>query len=129
MTVGWAGGGISNSADQVGPVLANKRAKLYQLFKNNHSGKVLPFPARADYKTVPLEDRVPWNNTLRGKYIKDYINTYGDPKWDWSALDIHHVRPRERGGQNNFANLYPIPRDIHQQIVTPWWVCLLQNKS
>ncbi|MBP1916965.1 hypothetical protein J2Z23_003950 [Lederbergia galactosidilyticus] len=25
------------------------------------------------------------------------------------------------GEQNNFENLFPLPRDIHQQIVTPWW--------
>jgi 5-methylcytosine-specific restriction endonuclease McrA len=37
-------------------------------------------------------------------------------------LHIHHVIPREYGGDNSFDNLYPLPRDIHQQVVTPWWV-------
>nr|WP_286119127.1 HNH endonuclease [Thermoactinomyces sp. DSM 45891] len=34
---------------------------------------------------------------------------------------MHHIIPREYGGTNDFDNLIPLPRDFHQQRVTPWW--------
>lgn len=82
----------------------------------------MPIPTKANIPIAPPEDRAPWNNTLRGQYISLYIDTYGNPNWDWSSLDIHHVIPRERGGGNSFINLFPLPRDLHQQVVTPWWI-------
>lgn len=81
----------------------------------------LPMPARADYREVPKEKRVdPLTSEERGQYIKRFIDTYKDPKWDWSKYDIHHVVPIQYGGDHSFDNLFPLPRDIHQQVVTPW---------
>ncbi|SFC66722.1 hypothetical protein SAMN05443252_105164 [Bacillus sp. OV322] len=37
----------------------------------------------------------PMTNVERGAYIKQYIDTYGDPLRDWSLYDIHHIQPRE----------------------------------
>jgi hypothetical protein len=75
---------------------------------------------------VPVEQRVPWNNDLRGQFIAQYIERYGDPKqkdpnFDWADYDIHHIIPREYGGTNDFDNLIPLRREFHQQNVTPWW--------
>lgn len=120
-TAGWTGSLPVTKTGQAGPVLSNKKASLYPVIKNEHSGQFMPIPTKANMPVVPLEDRVPWNNTLRGQYITAYINTYGNPNWDWSLLDIHHVIPREYGGTNSFYNLFPLPRDLHQQRVTPWW--------
>jgi filamentous hemagglutinin len=53
------------------------------------------------------ENRVIWNNDLRGDYIKEWIDRgypdYG--KTGWESLDIHHILPREWGGTNDFWNL------------------------
>ncbi|MFS8602541.1 HNH endonuclease [Priestia megaterium] len=122
ITAGWAGGNPKTDTAQSGPVLTNKKAQFYPNIYTEFMKKSMPIPERADMKAVPIEKRVPWNNTLRGQYIKKFIDTYGDPKWDWSTADIHHVVPREYGGTNNFSNLYPLTRELHQQVVSPWWV-------
>jgi len=31
------------------------------------------------------------------------------------------ILPRERGGTNDFWNLVPVDRDVHQQQFSPWW--------
>jgi len=82
---------------KAGPVLANKKATFYPVIKNNHSGQYMPTPTRADMAVVPLEKRAPWNNTLRGQYIASYIDSYGNPNWDWSGVDIHHVIQESTG--------------------------------
>jgi hypothetical protein len=46
---------------------------------------------------------------------------YQTPRGGWSAYDIHHIKPREYGGTNDFDNLVPIPRDVHQQQFNRWW--------
>lgn len=120
-SVGWLGSYPKTESGKAGPVLANKKATFYPVIKNNHNGQYMPTPTRADMAVVPLEKRAPWNNTLRGQYIASYIDSYGNPNWDWSGVDIHHVIPREYGGGNSFSNLYPLPRTIHQQSVSPWW--------
>jgi len=120
---GWAGSTTPESEQtQTSPKLTNKKAVLYPVIYNEHSKKYMPVPERANIPVVPLEKRAPWNTTLRGQYIKLYIDTYGNPGWDWKPIDIHHVIPREYGGGNNFSNLYPLPRTMHQNVVNPWWI-------
>jgi hypothetical protein len=133
-----------------GPLLANKKAFEYPcryydpvktwvplqchggdhtyqiLYKDPNSDKTMYTPTTTLMKQVPADQRVPWNNELRGEYIAKYIQTYGDPKkkdpkFNWSDYDIHHIIPREYGGTNDFNNLIPLKREFHQQNVTPWW--------
>ncbi|MFC7782904.1 hypothetical protein ACFQWC_00240 [Rossellomorea sp. GCM10028870] len=75
-TVGWLGSYPETDSGQAGPVLANKKATFYPVIQNNHSGQYMPTPTRADMAVVPLEDRSPWNNTLRGQYIASYIDVW-----------------------------------------------------
>jgi 5-methylcytosine-specific restriction endonuclease McrA len=44
------------------------------------------------------------------------ICTYDGPH------DIHHIIPREYGGTNDFNNLVPVLRTVHQQEFNPWWM-------
>ncbi|WP_254610324.1 HNH endonuclease signature motif containing protein [Bacillus tequilensis] len=81
----------------------------------------MPVPAKANFPAVPADKREKWTSTDRGNYIKKYIDKYGDPKWNWKGFDIHHVLPLKCGGKNNFDNLYPLPRDIHQNVLNRWW--------
>ncbi len=133
-----------------GPLLANKKAfeypcKYYDpentrypdqchggdftyqiLYKDPYSDKNMFTPETTLMQQVPADQRVPWDNILRGEYIAKYIETYGDPKkqnpnFNWSDYDIHHIIPKEYGGTNDFNNLIPLKREFHQQNVTPWW--------
>ncbi len=55
------------------------------------------------------------------EYIKQWIdNGYPEPPGGWDPYDIRHILPREYGGTNDFWNLVPVERDLHQQILTPW---------
>ncbi|MEG7378897.1 HNH endonuclease signature motif containing protein [Bacillus subtilis] len=120
---GWKGTVPDTSTGTLAPVLANKIGWLYPEIRNNHSKKTMPVPAKANFPIIPKDDREEWDSSDdRNNYIKKYIKTYGDPKWNWSGLDIHHVLPREYGGDNSFNNLFPLPRDMHQQILNPWWM-------
>ncbi len=104
---GWKGSRPDTSTGQLAPTLANKIGEIYPAIIYHHNNKMLPLPSRADSLKVPEKDRVDWDSSKdRGAYIKKYIDIYGNPKWDWSAIDIHHVIPRERGGNNSFYNRY-----------------------
>jgi hypothetical protein len=85
------------------------------------SGSSIHFPGDGLTK-VPVSQRVPWGGKERGDYIKEwYDRGYSTPEGGWSGYDIHHIRPREYGGTNDFDNLVPIPRDVHQQQFNSWW--------
>jgi HNH endonuclease len=69
---------------------------------------------------VPVSERVPWGAQERGAYIKEwYDQGNSTPEGGWSNYDIHHIIPRECGGTNDFDNLVPVLRDVHQQQFNP----------
>jgi hypothetical protein len=47
---------------------------------------------------------------------------YRDPKWEPKSpgAEIHHELPLKYGGTNSMSNLFPLPRELHQQTITPW---------
>ncbi|NEQ26428.1 MAG: HNH endonuclease [Microcoleus sp. SIO2G3] len=50
----------------------------------------------------------------RGEYIAEWYRTgYDTPPRDWQLYDIHHIKPREYGGSNDFENLVHILRQVH----------------
>lgn len=96
------------------------------LYEDPYSGKVMFMPdttllSKTNNPVPPLtkEDR--------GEYIAEYIRRYGDPKkknpkFNWANYDIHHIIPREYGGNHHFSNLIPLKREFHQKNVSPWWI-------
>ncbi|WP_390624072.1 HNH endonuclease signature motif containing protein [Fodinicola feengrottensis] len=53
--------------------------------------------------------------------MKEWYNQgYATPEGGWSRYDIHHIIPREYGGTNDFNNLVPVLRTVHQQEFNPW---------
>lgn len=68
--------------------------------------------------TVRVAQRVSWDGKELGAFIKQwYDRGFSTPAGGWSGYDIHHIRPRECGGTNDFDDLVPIPRDVHQQAI------------
>ncbi|OJH37302.1 RHS repeat-associated core domain-containing protein [Cystobacter ferrugineus] len=70
----------------------------------------------------------PWG--LISCYVRDFIKAY--PKFNKfvgkGMMDIHHRIPQMyfrnglfRGDKHALSNLYALPRDVHQKIVTPQW--------
>lgn len=102
---------------------------------NSSSSSSNPYPEVIDSRTgnriskppdglkiVPEEQRVPWGAQERNQFIKEwYDQGYSMPEGGWAEYDIHHIVPREYGGSNDFWNLVPVRRNIHQQQLNPWW--------
>lgn len=66
-------------------------------------------------KTTPIA----WSG--RPAYRIWYNTTYGEQTDDWwNAREIHHIRPRAYGGQNDYSNLMPIVTANHRAI-TDWF--------
>jgi hypothetical protein len=69
---------------------------------------------------VPVPDRVPWGLQQRGAFIKQwYDQGFQTPEGGWGGYDIRHIIPREYGGTNDFNNLVPVLRTVHQQEFNP----------
>lgn len=99
----------------------NRAGRAYPEVIDPRTGSAIHFPGEGLTK-VPVSQRVSWGAKERGAYIKQWYNRgYSTPGGGWSAYDVHHIRPREYGGTNDFDNLVPIPRDVHQQQFNSWW--------
>lgn len=102
-------------------VAVNAAGVPYPLVTDLRTGSPISYPGDG-LSRVPVAERVTWNAQDRGAFIKEwYDRGFETPPGGWAGYDIHHVQPREYGGTNDFDNLVPVPRDIHQQQFNPWW--------
>jgi hypothetical protein len=109
-----AGGGTSARP-------TNRAGQPYPNVPDPRTGNPIAYPG-SGLTIVPKANRVPWGPMERAAYIKEWFNRgFGKLPGKWSDYDIHHIRPREYGGTNDFDNLVPIPRPVHQQQFNPWW--------
>lgn len=99
----------------------NKKALRYPRFTDSHANKVMSEPARTDWAVVDESKRVKWGSTERSNYIKEYEKKHGKPSFNWSDMEIHHIKPRKYGGTNDFDNLIPLTKNFHRQTVNVWW--------
>jgi filamentous hemagglutinin len=58
----------------------------------------------------------------RGEFIAEwYRQGYTDPPGGWARYDIHHIKPREFGGGNEFWNLSPVDRTPTHGYFNEFW--------
>jgi len=108
-------------AAEDGAAALNRAGREYPRVLDPRSGEPISYPGGGLSK-VPVEDRVPWGAQQRAAYIKEwYDRGYSTPERGWGDYDIHHIMPREYGGTNDFENLVPVPRDVHQNEFNTWW--------
>ncbi|WP_208589712.1 HNH endonuclease signature motif containing protein [Gracilibacillus suaedae] len=117
----WAGNPptVKTTTWVEGTFLTNSKGVWYPSYVDEQSGKTLLAPASAEYKKVPVDQRVKWGPTERKIYKTWYEAQYGIRSWD--NIEIHHIIPRAYGGSNDPANLIPLPKSFHRGTVTPWW--------
>ena len=85
------------------------------------TGDTIPEPP-GDLKVVPEDQRVPWGQSERQAYRNEWdAQGYDIPGGDWEGYDLHHIIPRRYGGTNDFWNIVPVERSVHQQELNPWW--------
>ncbi|MGQ8874545.1 HNH endonuclease signature motif containing protein [Paenibacillus sp. TSA_86.1] len=111
---------LSNVA-QTRQTLLNIKAMIYPYYKDPVSQKVMTEPSTTTWAKTPS---IEWDSsTDRANYIKKYSELYPRNGYNWSGaeINIHHIRPREFGGTNEFSNLIPIPTNFHVYVVNAWW--------
>ncbi len=103
-------------------VVMNKEGVLYPVVPDPRTGRSIPFPA-GDVARIAKADRVSWDSSAdRYAYIKDWHDRgYEAPRGGWAQYDIHHIRPREFGGDNSFWNLVPVQRQTHRDLFNRFW--------
>jgi len=81
----------------------------------------IPFP-EGELTRVPEDLRAVWGRDSKTKYyIPEWYNRgFGDPPLPWEKYQIHHIKPREFGGTNDFENLTPVLVDDHKQFNRFW---------
>jgi hypothetical protein len=108
------------AADE-GTAALNGAGRAYPRVLDPRTGEPIPYPG-GRLATVPKADRVPWGGPERQAYIKEwYDRGFSTPEGGWGEVDVHHIVPNEYGGTNDFDNLVPIPRTVHQQEFNSWW--------
>ena len=104
----------------------NSRGDPYPSVIDPRTGQEMPFPEGVLQRLADGEKPVEWNNMTRGAYIKEWLDRgYPEPEGGWKPYDIHHILPRDFGGTNDFWNLVPVLRTIHNgpasEGVSAWW--------
>ena len=55
-------------------------------------------------------------------FIDEWYNRgFETPEEGWESYQIHHIEPREYGGENTFENLTPVLTTEHPKKLNPWW--------
>lgn len=102
-------------------VFLNSSGMFYPRIRDLRTDRPIIFPT-GELNRVPKADRVQWTAKDRGNYIKEwYDRGYETPEGGWAQYDVHHIKPREFGGDNDFWNLTPIQRKTHQQEFNAFW--------
>lgn len=103
-----------------GSFLFNKKCNMYPHYVEYYSKKFMKIPPTNWKKTEPCK----WTSKDRENYVEWFKEKYPDSKKrNWANFQIHHIRPRGRGGNNNYSNLIPMTTDFHikKYGVTTWW--------
>jgi uncharacterized protein YukE len=101
--------------------IVNGAGKPYPTIRDPRTGEPIPFPT-GPVKLVAKIDRVTWTTDDRAAFIAEwYRRGFKTPAGGWKKYDIHHIRPREYGGTNDFDNLVPVERGLHQSEFNAFW--------
>ncbi len=93
---------------------------LYPKVIDPRTGRNIRLPSNIA-RRVPKSQRVKWGLKERGEFISEwYSRGYKTPKGGWDKYDIHHIKPREFGGTNEFWNLVPVERGTHKEFNKFW---------
>jgi len=99
----------------------NDRGEGYPEIIDPRTGEPIPFP-EGDLEIVPQDERVGWGAAQRQAFIQEWNDRgYEPPPGGWEECEIHHIKPREYGGTNDFENLVPVLATEHRGLLNPWW--------
>jgi RHS repeat-associated protein len=85
------------------------------------TGNHIPFPSDLG-EIVPKAKRVFWGTKERGEFIAEwYRRGFEAPRGGWNNYDIHHIKPQEFGGGNDYWNFVPVERQTHRDVFYNFW--------
>ncbi|QRY62367.1 HNH endonuclease [Gordonia sp. PDNC005] len=99
----------------------NKLGVPYPKVIDPRTGMPIPHPPRPNMERVSPDLRAKggWRKPFLNEWIsRGYPVPEGNPNFD--GWEVHHIIPREFGGTNDFNNLIPLPREIHN-IYSRWF--------
>ena len=104
--------------DKIAPstILINNKNVYFPNYTDTISGKEAVRGVRTDWEKTGSHT---WSG--RKKYIKEFESKYGaQPDEYWKSVQIHHIRPRNLGGEDTFDNLMPVKTESHK-LLTSWF--------
>lgn len=120
---GGPGAAARNAPEFPPSATINRAGMAYPEVIDPRTQEPIPFP-EGELKIVPKENRATWTREGKNRYafIKEwYKREYEEPTGGWQNYDIHHIKPLEYGGTNDFNNLVPVHRGTHQDEFTRFW--------
>jgi hypothetical protein len=97
----------------------NLRGMPYPKVIDPRTGRFVPFPSQLTDR-IPKHLRVP-DGGYRDAFIKEWRSRgYAEPSGGWSKYEIHHILPREFGGNHDFWNMVPLRKEVHQEFTRYW---------
>jgi RHS repeat-associated protein len=100
----------------------NSKGEPYPRIIDPRTGSDIPFPDIEQLGIVSRGSRVDWTRVDREAFIREWHRQgYAIPDGGWGPYDIHHVQPRQFGGDNDFWNLVPLLREGPHRQFTQWW--------
>lgn len=111
--------------DEGGPFLLNSYGKEYPLGYEDPQSGINLYEPPANLNPDPNTR----SSNYRSKFIQYYEENWGEPtEFEWSEVEIHHMRPLKYGGNNDVSNLIPLMNsnnshpDIYKHsYLTRWW--------
>ncbi|MBP2327987.1 hypothetical protein JOF56_008372 [Kibdelosporangium banguiense] len=123
-------GTVPTSVPPIPPILLtgrnvaqNRVGWWYPQVVDRRTMRMIEYPGDGLVK-VPLEQRVPPLTGMdKAAYIREFYRRGHQlaPGATWDGVDLHHIRPREYGGTNDFDNLVPVDRAAHRELFNRWW--------
>ena len=105
------------------PEIVNSKGVPYPKVTVDGYGEI-PFPEGPFTPNNSSSLRLEFTKQLKSDYQKWWTNQ-GRP-WpvapEGSVINIHHIKPLQFGGTNNFQNLVPLIQPGQHQPFTSWWV-------
>lgn len=98
-------------------ILTNNLNQYFPNYIDPVSAKQAKTGVRTDWAKTGSR---PWNG--RNAYIKNFEAKYGQQsqKSYWDLVQIHHIRPRNFGGDDSFDNLMPVETSSHK-LLNKWF--------
>jgi uncharacterized protein YukE len=123
----WYEGPEQNSKETINSgknnVAVNKNNEPYPQIIDPRTGKPVEFPQGPLTKVPESQQSPPLDNNDRAQYWREYFGRGNKlpPGYTTNDYDLHHIRPREYGGTNDYDNLVPLRLDVHQEEFSNWW--------